>query len=372
MNDLEALDRDGPEQDQMQQGQRLELIGALTGGIAHDINNQLMVILNHLDFCLRGLDPENPTHASLSVVQRAALRCADMTARLLRFSRKSEPLLKSTQLADVLEETKRFLRDVMPRSVKLCFCIWPNLPMVCADATQIQQVLVNLSVNARDAMPNGGSLEIRADAIPGFVVLSVSDTGAGIPPELQTKIFEPFFTTRGETGGTGLGLAMVAAIVQIHKGSIDVSSVPGVGSCFRIKLPVECGKAELPGESVAASGAPERGCVLVADDDDLVRRVAVNILAIHGYKVLEANNGVEAVRVFQENAGLIDLAFFDVTMPKATGVEALSRIRAEHPNVKALLTSGYDVLVGGPFLPKPYTSAELMEKVWELLGGDIQ
>jgi len=357
--------------DGMQQGQRLELIGALTGGIAHDLNNQLMVILNHLDVCLRDLDPENSARASLSVIQRAAVRCADMTARLLRFSRKSEPLLKSTQLAEVLEETERFLRGVMPASIKLCFCKRANLPTVCADATQIQQVLVNLSVNARDAMPNGGRLEIRAHADGDFVVLSVSDTGAGIPPELRQKIFEPFFTTRGETGGTGLGLAMVAAIVQSHKGSIDVSSAPGAGTNFRIKLPVECEKTQSGGERVAATEASERGCVLVADDEDLVRRVAATILAMHGYHVLEAKDGEEAVRVFRENAGRVDLAFFDVTMPKASGVEALARIRGEHPNLKALLTSGYDVLAGGPFLPKPYTSSELMEKVWELLNDDI-
>lgn len=354
------------------QEQRLELIGALTGGIAHDLNNQLTVILNHLDACLGDADMESSTRASISVVQRAALRCADMTARLLRFSRKSEPLLKSTQLGEVLEETERFLRGVLPPSIWLCFYKSPNLPLVCADATQIQQVLVNLSVNARDAMPNGGSLEIRADADEDFVTISVSDTGAGIPPELRMKIFEPFFTTRGETGGTGLGLAMVAAIIQSHKGSIDVSGAPGTGTCFKIKLPVECEKAAPAGDDVAATAASENGCVLVADDEDLVRRVAATILTIHGYKVLEAKDGEEAVRVFRDNAGTVDLAFFDVTMPKATGVEALARIRADYPDLKALLTSGYDVLVGGPFLPKPYTSSELIEKVWELLNEDIR
>ena len=340
-----------------QQSQRLELIGAVATGVAHDLNNQLTVILNHLDFAMHELPASAPGRQNLADVQRAAMRCTEITRTLLGFGARGTARPERLDLAPLLHETARLLRRVIPTTVQIALAIDPSLDAIVADATQIQQVLINLSINARDAMPQGGLLAIRAENGAGSVILTVEDNGCGMSAEVREHIFEPFFTTKEEGAGTGLGLAMVSSIIESHGGSVEVETRPAEGTTFRLVLPA----APRP------AGAGDSGCVLVADDDDLVRDVAATALARKGYRVIQARDGEEAVRLFRAHGHEIDLLFLDHTMPRMTGMQALSRIHAIRPDAKALLTSGYEVPVEGGFLRKPYRADELTRKVGEMM-----
>jgi two-component system cell cycle sensor histidine kinase/response regulator CckA len=219
------------------QQQRLELIGQMASGIAHDLNNQMMLILNHLDFALRQIPAHQPVRGDLHDVRKAAERCAEMIDGLLAFGRPTAARLESTNLTVILAETARLLRRLIASNIDLRFAIDPDLLPVMADETQIQQVILNLAVNARDAMPKGGVLEIEARNFGGSVLLTVRDSGVGMTPEVLSRIQEPYFTTRRESGGTGLGLTMVAKILAEHKATLSVESQPGEGSCFSILFP---------------------------------------------------------------------------------------------------------------------------------------
>ncbi|MDQ6678742.1 MAG: ATP-binding protein, partial [Acidobacteriota bacterium] len=350
-------------------------IGTVATGVAHDLNNQLTVILNHLDFALTLLEPTHRVVKHLHDVQRATLRSAEITTTLLQFGARTAVSTRFMKLEPVLVETERLLRRVIPSTIEIQLAVEDNLNCVIADATQIQQVLVNLSVNARDAMAKGGILSIRAGNHPGGVRITVSDTGSGMTEEVRRRIFEPFFTTKRPDGslqrssGSGLGLAMVASIIRSHAGRMEVESEPGIGTTFHIILPCATGEEPKPKDSKPTGNAPRgSGCILVADDDDLVRSVAAAALTMHGFRVIEARNGEEAVSLFMLHANEIDLVFFDMTMPRASGQEALNRARAIKPSIRALLTSGYEVAVKDPFLPKPYTSRNLYDKVDEVLA----
>ncbi len=361
-----------PDNSRVQHSQRLELIGTVASGVAHDLNNLLTVILNHLDFALYRLESNHPVRANLADVQRAAMRSTELMGALLSFGARTPTRYQRMNLTTVIEETVRLLlRRVMPSTIEIVQTVDPKLGTVLADATQIQQILVNLSVNARDAMPRGGSLEISAKNQGDKVVLSVRDNGSGITAEVRERIFEPFYTTKGDSGGSGLGLAMVASIVDAHQGSITVESDPGQGTTFQISLPTVSKAPVHTSESCGKLTRPKRpmaGCVLVAEDDDLVRGVARTTLQMQGYRVLEARDGDEAVRVFSDHAEEIDMVFFDVTMPHATGTEALSRVRWIKPQVKALLTSGYSSPLKEEFLYKPYTAFDLARKVDKIMA----
>jgi two-component system cell cycle sensor histidine kinase/response regulator CckA len=220
-----------------EQQQRLELVGQMASGIAHDLNNQMMLILNHLDFALRQIPAHQPVRGDLMDVKKAAERCTEMIGSLISFGRPTIARLKMTNLTPMLAETARLLRRVMPASIDLRFSLDPNLADVLADDTQIQQVVLNLAVNARDAMPRGGTLLIEVLNFGGSVALTVRDTGVGMPPEVLSRIREPYFTTRQASGGTGLGLAMVSRIVEEHKAVMSIESKVGEGSCFHILIP---------------------------------------------------------------------------------------------------------------------------------------
>jgi two-component system, cell cycle sensor histidine kinase and response regulator CckA len=225
-----------------QHQQRLELVGRMATGIAHDLNNQMMVILNHLDFALEQIPAHHTVRANISDVQRAAGRCTEMIESLLAFGRPSEVELRPTGLEPILAETCRLLRRTIPANIDLRITIDSSLNPVLADTTQIQQVLMNLAINARDAMPRGGKLTIEARNHAGGVSLKVCDTGVGMSLEVQRRIFEPYFTMKRDSGGTGLGLAMVADIVKKHGAVIQMESIAGKGTCFRILFP--CHKME--------------------------------------------------------------------------------------------------------------------------------
>ena len=359
------------ETNRLRQSQRLELIGTVASGVAHDLNNQLTVILNHLEFAVHKLDPFHPVLPHLLDVQRAAGRCAEMTSSLLAFGARTSSRFQRLNLQGTLEETARLLRRVIPATIDISLTVDPLLETVMADATQIQQILVNLSINSRDAMPQGGILEINAANRPGGIALTVRDNGAGIPAHILSEIFEPFFTTKGSTGGSGLGLAMVKAIVEEHGGSMTVESDLGAGTLFSILLPSPGGGSG-PHKSCRVAGsskqiAGERACILIADDDDLVREVAKTALSMRGYRIIEARDGEEAVNLFRVHAEEIDLLFLDMTMPRVSGSEALARIQTIKPSAKALFTSGYEVAAKNDFLAKPYTSEGLARKVDQII-----
>jgi two-component system cell cycle sensor histidine kinase/response regulator CckA len=216
--------------------QRLELVGQMTSGVAHDLNNQIMLILNHLDYALRQIPAHQPFRGDLLDVRKAAERCTEMVGSLLAFGRPTVARLERTDLTMMLAETSRLLRRVMPARIELRFAIDAGLTPVVADETQIQQVILNLAVNAREAMPEGGVMEIEARNFGGSVALTVRDTGVGMAEEVMERMREPYFTTRGESGGTGLGLAMVTRILDEHQAVMSVESRVGEGSCFRILL----------------------------------------------------------------------------------------------------------------------------------------
>jgi two-component system, cell cycle sensor histidine kinase and response regulator CckA len=217
-----------------EQQQRHELLGQMASGIAHDLNNQMMLILNHLDFSLRQIPAHQPVRGDLVDVRKAAERCTEMISSLLSFGRPTLARLRTTDLSPMLAESARLLRRIMPAFIDLRFSIDPNLTPILADETQIQQVLMNLAVNARDAMPNGGVLQIEVRNYGGSVALSVRDTGIGMSKDVLSRIREPYFTTRAASGGTGLGLAMVARILDEHNAVMAVESTPGEGSTFNI------------------------------------------------------------------------------------------------------------------------------------------
>lgn len=353
----------------LRQSQRLETLGTLAGGIAHDFNNQLTVILNNLSFSLELVESEHAARSCLADALRAAQRCADMTQGLLAFSRRVKPVLRPARLDRLMDETERLLRRVLPASIAVRFTRSPDLQPVLADATQIQQVLMNLAVNAQDAMPGGGILEVGAENAGGAVVITVSDTGMGMAPEVRQRIFEPFFTTKMNQGGTGLGLATVQRIVKEHGGAIEVESAPGRGSRFRITIPAApSAENRLPEEPVLQ---PIRATVLVVEDDDLVRRAAVTILRLNGCRTLEARDGEEGLAVFREHGEGIDLVFTDLSMPRRGGISLIEQLRLLRPGVRTLLASGYAEQPSGPFLPKPYSARDLIRKVQELLVADL-
>jgi two-component system cell cycle sensor histidine kinase/response regulator CckA len=221
------------------QQQRLELVGQMASGIAHDLNNQMMLILNHLDFALRQIPAHQPVRGDLGDVKKAAERCTEMISSMLAFGRPTIARLRRTDLTVSLAESARLLRRVMPARIDLQFAIDRDLAPVWGDETQIQQVILNLAVNARDAMPNGGVLQIEARNFGGSIAITVRDTGCGMTPDVLSRIQEPYFTTRQETGGTGLGLANVARILEEHNAVMSVESVPGEGTCFQILFPCQ-------------------------------------------------------------------------------------------------------------------------------------
>jgi signal transduction histidine kinase len=226
------------EQNKPEQAQRLELIGMAASGVAHDLNNQLTVILNHLDFAISRLAPADPAREHLADVHLAAMRCTEMTSTLLGFGSHGASRRVATDISPLLAETVRLMRRVIPSAIEITLAVDPDLRPVLADATQLQQVVLNLSINARDAMPGGGVLAIRAENSAGSIVISVADNGAGMTPEVRGRIFEPFFTTKSGKGGTGLGLAMVASIIERHKGKVEIDTAPGEGTTVRLILPV--------------------------------------------------------------------------------------------------------------------------------------
>ena len=385
-------------EDQLRQSQKMEAVGRLAGGIAHDFNNLLTAITGYADFLLKRLEEDDPLRREAAEITKAAQRAAALTGQLLAFSRRQVLQPKVLDLNAVVADMEEMLRRVIGEDVELETKLGSDLWTVRADPGQLQQVLVNLAVNARDAMPDGGKLMIETanmqldedharkyfDAQPGpCVVLSVSDTGCGMGEDVRSNIFEPFFTTKERGKGTGLGLSTVYGIIKQTGGHIGVDSERGMGSTFKICLPREVGPV---GPTVESELDPDeqRGgseTVLLVEDDSAVRTLAREILEMYGYHVLEATDGVEALSVSEDYSAPIHLLLTDVVMPRMGGLDLTTKLEPIRPGMKVLFMSGY---IDGPitqqgvfeagasFLQKPFTPEGMARKVREVIDASLE
>jgi two-component system, cell cycle sensor histidine kinase and response regulator CckA len=378
---------------QYRQAQKMEAVGRLAGGVAHDFNNVLTAIFGYTDLVLEDLPPDSSARQDLGEIRKAAQRAAALTRQLLAFSRQQvlEPVVLN--LNEVVEDIDKMLHRLLGEDVELTLALAPDLGNTQVDPGQLQQVLLNLAVNSRDAMPTGGKLmietantelteqyaEMHQPVAPGpYVMLAVSDTGSGMSPEIKAKIFEPFFTTKEKGRGTGLGLSTVYGIVKQSGGFIWVYSEPGQGTTFKIYLPRVDAPAEPLGAPREAGTLAGTETILLAEDDDMLRPLARGLLERLGYTVLEAENAERAVSVAGAHVGPIHLLVADVVMPGASGRELARRLAQSRPDTKVLYISGYtdDAIVhhgmlepGLTFLQKPFTPAALARKVREVLDG---
>ena len=380
---------------QLLQSQKMESIGRLAGGVAHDFNNMLSVILGHAELVLGQTDPGLPLFSSLQHIREAAERSADLTRQLLAFARKQTVTPRVMDLNQTVDGMLKMLRRLIGEDIDLVWRPGADVGPVNMDPSQIDQLLVNLCVNARDAIGDTGKVAIETDRVvfdaaycaehlecaPGdYVLLAVSDNGCGIVPELLPHLFEPFFTTKETGKGTGLGLATVYGIVKQNNGLINVSSEPGQGTTFRVYLPRHRGKAEQRQE-VAAAGAVARGSetILVVEDEAMILDIAKTMLELQGYTVLAAATPGEAIRLAREHAGEIHLLMTDVVMPEMNGRDLAKNLLSLYPGLKRLFMSGYTANViahhgvldeGVHFMQKPFTLADLAVKVREALETD--
>jgi PAS domain S-box-containing protein len=379
-------------QEQLRQAQKMEAVGRLAGGVAHDFNNLLSAILSYSEMVLADLPDPHPSRDDVEQIRQAGLRAAELTHQLLAFSRRQLLQPRTINLNTVVAGVDRMLRRVIGEDIVLRTELTPDLGFARADAGQLEQVLMNLAVNARDAMPSGGMLtlttantEVRdadragSPELPAgrYVTLSVADTGAGMTPDVQERIFEPFFTTKGPGHGTGLGLSMVYGIVIQSGGHVFVASAPGVGSTFTIYLPAHAADAEAaatPPALPAVHGGSET--VLLVEDEDLVRQLTREILRRNGYRVLEACDGMAALALLREHTGPIDLLLTDVVMPRMSGHELVEHARPLRPGMRILYVSGYSeeaiarqgqLTEGIELLAKPFTPGALTAKLRQLL-----
>jgi PAS domain S-box-containing protein len=380
-------------EDQFRQAQKMEAVGRLAGGVAHDFNNLLMVISGYTEVMLANLDSSHPLHGKARAVQQAADRATTLTRQLLAFSRKQMLELKVVDVNTIVEDMERLLRPLIGETVELLTHLAKDAGQTRADAGQLEQVLMNLVVNAKDAMPNGGRIEIETQNLtvsetsrgektfirPGaYVVLSVGDNGIGMDRDTQSRIFEPFFTTKEKGKGTGLGLSTVYGIVKQSGGYVIVQSEVGRGTTFQIYLPRVEAPAEAHGAApILRTAAGGSETILLVEDEESVRQLVRETLQAKGYRVLEAENGQSGLTAAAAHNGTIDLVITDVVMPGMSGRELAEKLIETRPQTKVLYLSGYteDTIVsegtiesGKAFLQKPFTLQNLSRKVREVLG----
>jgi PAS domain S-box-containing protein len=379
-------------QEQLRQSQKIEAIGRLAGGVAHDFNNLLTVILGTSELLLLELEKESPLRESIEDIKRTAERAATLTHQLLAFSRRQVMEFQVLDLNDVLRNLEKMLRRIIGEDIELITSFAGDLGKIKADPNQIEQILMNLVVNAKDAMPQGGRLIIETENAeldeeyshshvgvkPGrYVRLSISDTGIGMPPELKEKVFEPFFTTKEKGKGTGLGLSTVYGIVKQSGGNIWVYSEPMKGTTIKIYLPRAFEPLEENKEQLEMGESPfGNETILVVEDEEEVRKLAVQILEKHGYQVLKAQDGDEALALCENYRGPIHLILTDVVMPGMGGRELVHHLHELHLESKVVYMSGYtdNAIVhhgilekGINYIQKPFTIEGLLRKIWEVL-----
>ena len=362
-------------EEQLRQAQKMEAIGRLAGGVAHDFNNLLTAILGYADFLAEDVPAES--RPDVENIQKAGRTAIALTRQLLAFSRQQVIQPELVDVNTVVSNTDKLLRRLLREDIVVRLRLEPDLPSIKADPGQIEQIVLNLAVNARDAMPDGGTLTIATSSEPSRAVLTVGDTGCGMTDDVKARMFEPFFTTKPFGKGTGLGLATVYGIVQQTHGTIDVDTVPGRGTTFRISLPaVEAAGAKAADglDDAADHGGSET--ILVVEDNDSVRALTTEALSRGGYRVVEAANGEDALRVAHQHAGTIALVLTDIVMPVMGGRALASRLRALYPGLKIIFTSGYmdeksAVEPGVPFIHKPFSPPSLLRCVRGVLDQDV-
>ncbi len=372
----------------LRQSQRMEAVGQLAAGIAHDFNNLLLIIRGYSSLILDRSDDEK-IRQQAGQIDRAADRAADLTRQLLAYSRQQILQPETCDLNVIVQETLRLLERLIGEDIAVMSTCAPSLPTVVVDRGQVSQVILNLAINARDAMPDGGTLTVRTvpveldehsvrehpDVAPGrYVLLEITDTGVGMDSETRQRVFDPYFTTK--EGGTGLGLATVYGIVRQSGGHVWLYSEPGIGTTFKIYFPL--GETEqLPAALMHESGSLDgTETILLVEDADLVRDLVTNVLESFGYTVLAAKDGLEALEIASQHADDISLVFTDIVMPGMNGRELVDRLAEVRPEIKTLFSSGYPadtVIRQGiasatvAFIQKPYVSIELAEKVRAVL-----
>ena len=379
-------------EDELRQAQKMEAVGRLAGGVAHDFNNLLTIIMGRSALLLGRLKAEDPNRKSVELIQKTAARAASLTGQLLAFSRKQVLQRKVLDLNSTVGELSDMLRRLIGEDVDLLLTLGLAPARVNADRGQLEQALLNLAVNARDAMPRGGTLGVETDCVelgpappdrpdalpPGpYAVLRVMDTGVGMDAATQARIFEPFFTTKEPGKGTGLGLSMVHGVVRQHGGAIHVRSVMGGGTTFEIYLPqVEAATLSSTADEAGPRPATGQETILLVEDEEDVRALAREVLERHGHRVLEAGDGLQALQRYEAEGEHIDLILTDVVMPRMSGRELVDRVRARRPAMPVLYMSGYTedaILRHGVrdasmlLLGKPFTPADLIGKVREVL-----
>jgi two-component system cell cycle sensor histidine kinase/response regulator CckA len=392
-------------ENQINQSQKMDMVGQLAGGIAHDFNNVLSAIMMANDFLLNAHKPTDPSFQDIMQIKQNATRAATLVRQLLAFSRRQTLRPQVLDLGDALSDLTMLLRRLIGEKVKLDLVHGRDLWPVKVDVSQFEQVIVNLAVNARDAMPDGGKLTVKTGNLTAdesaqlsykgmpaadYVRIDISDTGTGIPAEIVDKIFEPFFSTKEVGKGTGLGLSTVYGIVKQTGGFVYVDSTPGEGTTFRIFLPRHRPELEAQPEQVTNGGAKEaaveppkprpdltgQGTILLVEDEDGLRSLNARGLRSRGYSVIEASNGIEAMEALEEKDGAVDLVVSDVVMPEMDGPTLLREMRKRNPNLKIIFVSGYAEEAFDKslpeneqfaFLPKPFALAALVEKVKETM-----
>ncbi len=377
---------------QLRQAQKLESIGTLAGGIAHDFNNLLSVINGYSELLLSRPDNDERVQRFLGEIFKAGQRAVGLVRQILTFSRKVETLLAPLDLNQLVRELGGMLQETFPRTIVFDFRLAPALSPLLADQNQVQQILMNLCVNARDAMPQGGTLTLATGQIAGrdlarlgadpartYQWVRVQDTGVGIPPAVQQRIFEPFFTTKEKGSGTGLGLAVVEGIVSRHGGFIDLRSAPGEGSTFAIYLPeVEHASDTAPERPAAAAPIPQTGRILIVEDEESLRNLTQGVLEARGFTVRTVDDGAKALDFLEKHAREIDCVILDVNMPRLNGVSVFQVIRQKHAAIGVIVVSGYlsaeikqQFLDLGQdvFINKPFRVDDIIAKVHQVLAA---
>ncbi|MFO8072322.1 MAG: ATP-binding protein [Polyangia bacterium] len=376
---------------QLQRAQKLEAIGKLAGGVAHDFNNTLQTIMSLSELMKRDLSLDHPHRAHLAELLDAAASARSLTRSLLAVGRRQMLKLEPLDLGRLAGEVRQMLHRTLHEGIRVV-CRVPEAPVwIRGDRAELERAILDLAINAQDAMPNGGELRIEIESHAGkersLARLLVGDTGCGMTPEIVEQVFDPFFTTKPSDQGSGLGLAAVHGIIGQHGGSMEVESFPGRGTLFRIELPL----SSAPGSEVriAAGTAPERtpdeaarpsGRILLVEDSTIVRRTINRLLASRGWEVLEASNGAEALRVWKDLDRPPEILLSDVVMPVMDGLELVERLKAEQPGMPAVLMSGYSTDLsegdrlppGVRFISKPFSGLALAELLDELVGGPAQ
>jgi signal transduction histidine kinase/ActR/RegA family two-component response regulator len=399
IDNVRLLEQEREQALRLQQAQKMEAIGTLAGGVAHDFNNLLTVIIGNTDLAVHKLQPNDPLRLRLVEIDKAAKRAAGLTRQLLAFGRRQQMERRNIKLNDVIAEIMKLLNRIIGADVEVNVRAGSNLSVIFADPAQIEQVVMNLAVNARDAMPEGGQLTIETCNVsldenyqrlypyaqPGkYVELQVSDTGSGMDEATKARVFEPFFTTKQVGKGTGLGLSMAYGIIKQHDGHINVHSEPGHGTTFKIYLPVSESAVEEMEVTVEREVVGGAETILLAEDDEGLRHLASNVLDQLGYTVLLAKDGEEAVQVYKENCERIKLLLLDVMMPRMGGPEAYERIREIGGTIPLIFMTGYSSdfvkdrfvkqnisleALSAAVIQKPYNIDGLGRKIREVLDG---